>query len=294
MTRCRIAGTSSPTEAKSGKNRLSRVLVSPAQGNAFAIAFRDIADAIKLAPVWFHAGNIDVIWRFRRTVLGPFWHTLGLAAFVLVIGTVWSVMLRQDPVSFFRYISVSLIVWTLIATMITEGSGIIIAGQSTALSMRYPYVAFAFAHVWRALLLFAHHFVLYFAILVFTLFSPGWTVLLALPGLVLVAANGVWMSLLVGMLSLRRRDLIPAVASGMQIMMFVTPIFWPKDLLGSELAFAADFNPFYHLVKIVRDPLLGTVPPIVTWIWVIGTLIAGSTFTLWFYGRYRNRLPYWY
>jgi ABC-type polysaccharide/polyol phosphate export permease len=160
--------------------------------------------------------------------------------------------------------------------------------------MRFPYIAFAFSHVWRCVLLFAHHFVLYLLVTLGTWHGPGWAVLLALPGLALVLANGLWMSLLVGMLALRRRDAMPAVAAAMQIMMFVTPVFWPKDLLGPNLAFAADFNPFYHLVRVMRDPLLGVVPPVESWAWVGGTLAVGTTLTLWVYGRWRDRMPFWY
>jgi ABC-type polysaccharide/polyol phosphate export permease len=80
----------------------------------------------------------------------------------------------------------------------------------------------------------------------------------------------------------------------MQIMMFVTPVFWPKELLGPRLAAAAELNPFYHLVRILRDPLLGTVPPLTSWLWASGTLVLGGALTFWLYGRVRNRLPYWY
>jgi ABC-2 type transport system permease protein len=272
----------------------AKVVILPSPGSPFAISFRDLEEAIRVAPVWLHAGWIDVVWRFRRTRLGPFWHTLGLAAFVLVMGVVWSTILHQDPYQYFRYVTVSMLVWGLIASFITEGTSILVSGQATALSIRFPYVAFAFAHVWRALLLFAHHFVFYFFVLIITWFSPGWTVFLAIPGLLLLAANGVWMSLLVGMLCLRWRDLIPATFSGMQIAIFVTPVFWPKELLGPKLAFAAELNPLYHLVQIMRDPLLGNVPPLEHWLWALSTLVIGSVVTLWFYGCKRDRMPYWY
>ncbi len=247
-----------------------------------------------MAPVWLHGGWIDVVWRFRRTRLGAFWHTLSLGAFVLVMGIVWSAILKQDPTSYFRYVGVNLIVWTLVASMITEGAGILIAGQSTALSMRYPYPAFALAHVWRALLLFAHHFVLYVAIAIGTGLILGPATLMAVPALLLIAANGVWMGLLVGMACLKMRDLQPAISSAMQILMFVTPVFWPPDLLGPQFAFVADLNPFYHLVRILRDPLLGAVPPVWSWLWVFATLLVGCVVTFWVYGRNRNRLAYWY
>lgn len=290
MTFLETAATSRIMSTKAN----TRVVVLPAPGSPFAVACRDLGEAARLAPVWLHAGWIDVVWRFRRTRIGAFWHTLSLAAFVLVMGVVWSTILHQDPYHYFRYVTVSMIVWSLIASFITEGTGVLVAGQATALSMRFPYVAFAFAHVWRALLLFAHHFVFYIVVLVGTLFSPGWAIFFAIPALLLLIANGVWMSLLAGIICLRWRDLIPAIFSAMQIAIFVTPVFWPKEMLGPKLAFAADFNPLFHLVLILRDPLLGTVPPLESWLWASVTLIVGSVVTLWVYGKQRDRMPYWY
>jgi ABC-2 type transport system permease protein len=274
--------------------REARQVELPSPGGPFAVALLDLNEALRLAPVWLHSGWIDVVWKFRRTRIGPFWYTLGLAAFVLTMGTIWGFILRQDPAEYFRYVTTSLIVWTLIASLITEGAGVLVAGQATALSMRFPFVAFACAHVWRAVLLFAHHFVLYVAVMVFTFHSPGWPVLLAPIGLVLIVANGVWISLLIGMICLRWRDLGPATSTAMQIMLFVTPVFWSPQMLGPELALAAELNPLFHLIRVVRDPLLGNVPPVESWIWVLGTLVVGMVVTLWAYGRFRDRMPYWY
>lgn len=278
------------TPTKAGE----RIVILPAPGNPFAIAIRDLGEAMRLSPVWLHSGWIDVVWRFRRTRLGPFWHTLGLAAFVLVMGVLWSAILHQDPFQYFRYVTVSLIVWGLIASFVTEGTGILIAGQATALSMKFPFIAFAFAHIWRALLLFVHYFAFYVVVMVGTLHSPGWTVLLALPALLLLTFNGIWMSLLIGIACLRWRDLVPATQAAMQIAIFATPVYWPKEMLGPRLAFAADYNPLFHLVLILRDPLLGTAPPLASWIWASITFVVGSLATMWLYGRNRDHLPYWY
>jgi ABC-2 type transport system permease protein len=272
----------------------SKSVILPAPGGPFVVALRDLDEALRLAPVWIHGGWIDVVWRFRRTKIGPFWHTLGLAAFVLVMGVIWSSVLHQDPFHYFRYVTVSLIVWGLIASFITEGTGILVAGQATTLSMRFPYVAFALAHVWRALLLFAHYFVFYIVVMIGTMYPPGWVGLLAIPALLVLAVNGVWMSLLAGILCLRWRDLVPATHSAMQIAIFATPVYWSKEMLGPKLAIAADYNPLFHLVRILRDPLLGTAPPLESWIWASVTLAIGLTGTFWIYGWKRDRLPYWY
>jgi len=294
MTFWKLAATSLNMTKDMNTTSSTKAVVLPSPGSPFAVSLNELGEAMRLAPVWLHAGWIDVVWRFRRTKIGPFWHTLNLAAFVLVMGVIWSTILHQDAFQYFRYVTASMIVWGLIASFITDATSILVAGQSTALSMRFPFVAFACAHVWRSLILFAHHFVFYIAVIAFTLYSPGWSVFYAVPGLVLIVANGVWMSLLSGIVCLRWRDLIPAIASAMQIAIFVTPVFWPKDMLGPRLSFAADFNPLYHLVRIMRDPLLGVTPPLVSWLWVLGTLVLGSTITFWIYGKQRDRMPYWY
>jgi ABC-2 type transport system permease protein len=275
-------------------NASSKPVVLPAPGTPFQIAWYDIKEAVRLAPVWLHSGWINVVWRYRRTRLGPFWHTLGLATFILVMGTIWSTLLHQSPVHYFRYVTTSLIVWGLIASFITEGTGVLVAGQSTVQNMRFPVIAFSLSHVWRAFLLFCHQFVFYIIMMAGTLFWPGWSVLLAIPGLLLLLANGIWMSLLSGMISLRWRDAALATASAMQIAIFVTPVFWPKEMLGPRLGMAADFNPLYHLVMVMRGPLLGTPPSLADWIWAVCTLVIGSLVTLWVYGRNRDRIPYWY
>ena len=267
---------------------------TPILGSAWSVVRRDTVEAFRFAPFWLHEGYVDIVSKFRRTVLGPFWHTLGMGVFVFVIGIIWSAVLSQDPEPYFRYICSGMIVWALIASFVTDGASILILGQQTALSVRYPYIAFAFGHVWRALLLFCHYFVLYIVVMIGTLHPPEWAILWAILGLILLLANGIWISMLIGMLSLRRRDIVPATAAFMSIMIFVTPVFWTKNRLGPDLAFAADFNPLYHLILIVRDPLLGNVPMGVSWAWACGTLVIGSTISVWFYGRYRNRFAYWY
>jgi ABC-type polysaccharide/polyol phosphate export permease len=282
------------TDKETSDKKSSAYSVSPPSGGAFAVALGDIRAAARMAPMWIHTGWIGVVWRYRRTRLGPFWHTLSLAAFVIVMGVIWSKALNADPVQHFRYVGTSLIVWSLIASQITGATSIIISEKSTALSMRTPYIAFALKHVWSSLLLFAHHMILYVAIMVGSLKFPGWSLLLLAPALLLILANGVWMSLIVGMICLSKRDFIPMISSAMQIMMFVTPIFWTKDRFGAEIARMTDFNPLYHFVSILRMPMLGNIPPLDSWLWSIGTLAVGSWVTSWIYGRYRDRLAYWY
>src|SRR5713101_6402795 len=54
-----------------------------------------------------------------------------------------------------------------------------------------------------------------------------------------------------------------------------------------------DLNPLYHFVEIVRAPLLGEVPAVMTWIAVAIITVVGWGVTFVFFDRFRKRIAYW-
>src|SRR5260370_760185 len=77
-----------------------------------------------------------------------------------------------------------------------------------------------------------------------------------IPGWVLIGINGVWISILLGMVSPRFRDVPPIVASFLQVLFFLTPLIWPPELLGQWHPIAT-FTPLFAAVDVVRAPLIG-------------------------------------
>jgi ABC-type polysaccharide/polyol phosphate export permease len=73
----------------------------------------------------------------------------------------------------------------------------------------------------------------------------------------------------------RFRDLAQVIASILQVMFFFTPIFWvPGGQLSRPILVEA--NPFYHLLQLLRAPLLGELPTALNWqVSVAVTVVAG-------------------
>jgi ABC-type polysaccharide/polyol phosphate export permease len=82
------------------------------------------------------------------------------------------------------------------------------------------------------------------------------------------------------------------IANVLQVVFFLTPIFWSPETLPNRPAFVL-FNPLYHLIEIVRAPLLGEVAPLVSWGLCVGMALAGLGFTAWLYRRAHARIAYW-
>jgi ABC-2 type transport system permease protein len=121
---------------------------------------------------------------------------------------------------------------------------------------------------------------------------PGWALLLAVPAVVVLCLNGLWVGLLLGLLSARFRDVPQIVANAIQVVFFLTPIIWQPDLLPRH-ALVLTFNPFFYAVELVRAPLLGTAPPLRSWLVVLAVTFVGTAITLAMYTRFRCRIAYW-
>ena len=96
--------------------------------------------------------------------------------------------------------------------------------------MPLPYSVHALRTVFRNAVVAAHNLPLIVVVFVIFGVQPGWGALWAILGLLLLAINVFWGSLLLGLLCARFRDIPPIVASVMQIAFFLTPVIWKPEM----------------------------------------------------------------
>ena len=260
--------------------------------DSFRRALTDLASGLALWPLWGRLGWYDILQRYRRSILGPFWLTLSMAIMVIALGVLYAELFNTQIHDFLPFLCVGLLVWNFISSFLTEGGTLFTGAESHIKQIRLPYSVYVYRSSWSKLIIFAHNFVIYLGVLGYFEIWPGAVALLAVPGLLLLLINGALASLYVGMLSARFRDVPQLINSVVQIIFFITPIMWKPELLQTR-TYITDFNPFFHLLEIVRAPLLGGVPAtenylVVLLITVINVVIVGAFFT-----RFRARIAYW-
>jgi ABC-type polysaccharide/polyol phosphate export permease len=258
-------------------------------------ASQDLVRGLLRTELWGRLGWLDVKRRYRRTLLGPFWTSISLALYVGSVGIVGAGLWRQNIHEYLPFLVSGMIAWFLVSTIINESCALLVSGHALFRNARFDYSILAYALIWRNFIVFFHNLVVY--VFIVGLLNPGLfsvTALLAIPGAILIAVNGVWVALLCGMLCLRFRDVAPLVNSIMQIAMLITPIFWPPaSLEDSRRLIFVDTNPLYHLIDIVRAPLLGDVPRGISYAVVLLITACGWTLTYRLFGHFRKRIAYW-
>ena len=259
----------------------------------FAFALFDIIEGARLTHLWGRLGWQDIRLRYRRSTLGPFWITISMGILIAVLGTLYGGLFRVSVPNYVPYLTLGFVVWTLVNGLITDGCTAFVSASSIIQQARLPLTVHVYRVVWRNLIIFFHNAVIFVGVAIIFSVEPGWTGLLAIPGMALLCLSGVWGGVLLGAFAARFRDVPPLIASIVRIAFFVTPIIWMPELLPKRAVMPLNLNPFYHVLEVVRGPLLGEVPSLVSWLTMIGITLVGGIATFALYVRFRWRIAYW-
>lgn len=260
--------------------------------NLPAMALADLWLGLRRHELWLTFAVHEIKQRFRRSTLGPFWLTLSMGIMIGALGIVFSQLLNQDLRTFLPYLGTGIIFWTLITSVINEGCTVFVLGEGYIRNVPMPLSSHFYRMFARNMLIWAHNMVIYLILLAVFGIPVDLSILLVIPGLAIFLLNLAWMGMIAAILSTRYRDIPQVIASLLQVVFFVTPIMWTVESLPKRMAFV-HLNPFYHMLEIVRAPLLGIAPSDMSWLVSIAMLLIGFPAAVLLYRRAYPRIPYW-
>ncbi len=237
----------------------------------------------------------DVRQAYRRSAVGPFWITGGMAIQIVTMGLVFGLIFKSNVQEYLPFLSVSIILWGFISNGLTEGCLSFINGEAMIRQLKLPIYVHVVRTVWKNLLTLAHNVVILPFVFIVLGHSITWTAVLALPAMVLVVLSMGWMGAVLGFYSARFRDLPPIMTSLVTVAFYLTPVMWYPSLIGNnQLAHVLlGFNPLYHLMQIVRLPLLGDLPTLENWFVAISFAMIGALLTFLMLRKTQNKIAYW-
>ena len=255
-------------------------------------AIADLLEGLRKYDIWITFAAHEIRQRFRRSLLGPFWLTLSMGIMVGALGLVFSTLFGQDISQTLPYIAVGLIFWGLLTSAINEGTAAFIGNENFIRNVPLPISIHFYRMMARNLIVWAFNMAIYLVVLVWFRVVPGWQIVLFIPGFALFIVNISWMGLAAGILSTRYRDIPQVIANVVQVVFFVTPVFWSAATLPKRPSFV-EWNPFFHMLELVRAPLLGHDIAGTSWLLMVAFAIVGLAGTAYLYRRAYARIAYW-
>ncbi len=261
----------------------------------FQLALTDVRDGIRLWRLSWTLGLSDIKLRYRGSALGPFWLTLSTAIMIASMGVLYSYLFHVKIHNYLPYITVSIVFWNYLNTLITDGCNCFIQAESLIRGTRMPFTVHALRSVVRNTIVLAHNLIVIVGVFVIMRLPVSWEALWAVPALMLWLVDAYALSLLLGAFCARFRDVPQIVMALLQVVFFITPIMWYAKVVEShpKADLLIRFNPFYYMLEIVRAPLLGRPVPVDV---VLKALIVSTgifAITAFGFARTRGRIAYW-
>jgi ABC-type polysaccharide/polyol phosphate export permease len=256
------------------------------------IGLRDLREALARFPLALYFAWSDTRARYKRSVLGPFWLVLNTTIGVVGLGFVWSALLKAQKSEFIPLLTVGLVVWQMLSGCLSEAPAIYYRQSSQIKDINLPSFFISLQVVLRQLINAGHNFIV--VALIFIIY-PGHislTAFLAIPGLIIVVMNLLWVTQVLGYIGARYRDVEPLIVAFLPILFFVSPVIYSAKQLGDLQPFLL-FNPLAYWVGLIRDPIMGQIPGLGAYAYALAITVAGWLLALWTTSRKRHRLPYW-
>jgi ABC-type polysaccharide/polyol phosphate export permease len=224
-------------------------------------AFRDVLRSARLWHIWVRLGLQDVRHKFRRSTVGPAWIFLNLGVLIGAIGIIYGRLLQQDQHQFIPYLTAGLIIWQYLTSSISEGAHAFVNSEGYIKQISLPIYVYIFRCAVNVAVTGAISFSVFVIVAVVYRVPIGAGTLWALPGLIILMSCTLCLICVLAHLHARFRDIAPMASVAMQMALYVTPIMFPADLIRQRgLAWVVDLNPLFHLVEIVRRPLVAAQP----------------------------------
>jgi lipopolysaccharide transport system permease protein len=206
----------------------------------------------------------DFVAQYKQTILGPLWHIIQPLFTTILFTLVFSRMAKistEDlpPVLFYM---ANLTCWNYFAECLNRSSGTFINNASIFGKVYFPRLCVPVSVVISNMIKFGIQFALFLAIMAFYYgkgesFHVNALVLLT-PVLVLImAALGLGVGIIVSALTIRYRDLQVLITFGVQLLMYATPVIYPLSTVSEKYRWLVLANPMSAIVETFRHAFLG-------------------------------------
>jgi len=253
---------------------------------------QDLTQTFSLTGLIFHLAVGDTRARYRRSIIGPWWLTLGTGIGVLGLGVVWSSLLKQDPSELIPKLTIGLILWQFLASCIGESPSLFVRQALIIRNFDLPYFIHPVQLLLRQIINLAHNALI--LLIVSLLFPNSFSYLsvFGMFGFILVIVNMFWVIIILGIIGARFRDIEPLIQSLMPLLFFVTPVIYEPSRLGlNEMVIW--FNPLTYFIEIVRAPFFGHIPPLSVYVICSVIMIAGWSVALLLFKQRSTKLSFW-
>ncbi|MDR7666377.1 ABC transporter permease [Methanosarcina sp. Z-7115] len=200
--------------------------------------------------------------RYKQTILGASWALLQPFFTMIVFTLIFSglAQMPSDGVPYPLFSYSGLLLWTYFSNALSQSSNSLVDNASLLSKVYMPRIFIPTAPCLSGLVDYGIAMSILVVMMIYYRFVPGITILL-LPFIVLMTfllASGIgyWLS----SICVKYRDVKFVLPFFIQLLLFVSPVIYPANIVGENLQWLLYLNPMTGLIGAHRACLLGHIP----------------------------------
>ncbi len=204
----------------------------------------------------------DIKTRYRRSILGLLWTLLNPLLTMIVLTIVFSTFFKVSITNFPVYLLAGQTVFSFFSESTMNAMNSIISGSSLIKKVYIPKYLFPLSKVLSCLVNFIASLLALIIVMIFTGVRVSPSLLLVILPMFYAFLFAFGLGLILSTVAMLFRDMIHFYGILVTLWMYVTPIFYPIDMLPNNVRLLVQLNPLTNIVEYVRIiTLYGSVPP---------------------------------
>ena len=229
----------------------------------------------------------DFKTKYRRSVLGVLWSLLNPLMIMTVQYLVFSTLFRFDIPNYSVYILSGIVIFNYMSEATSQAMTCIVQNASLINKVYMPKYIYPFSRVLSSGVNFLFSLIALYIVIIISGMKITYHhfALLYGVGCLFVFICGVALFLASLMVFFRDTQFLYSIV--LTIWTYITPIFYPENILPPSMKVVMEFNPMYHFIRFIRVIILNNgFPDLLAWVYcalfaiislVIGTIVFRKT-----------------
>ena len=211
----------------------------------------------------------DVVTIYKQTILGPLWYLIQplftMVIYTVIFNKVAGISTGEVPAYLFNLAGI--VTWNYFSQSLTATSDTFTANQNIFGKVYFPRIIMPLSVIVSNLLKYGIQMLIFIGFYLYFIFAQDVSIqpnisIIFLPVLILVMALiGLGLGMIFSSMVTKYRDLKFLLNFGIQLVMYLSAVFYPLSLVGEKmpkLAWVINYNPMAHIIETSRYMLLGS------------------------------------
>ena len=205
----------------------------------------------------------DIKVRYKQTAIGILWAVLQPFLMMVIFSVVFGKLAKipSNDIPYPVFVFAGLLFWNYFSTAITGASNVLVEQENMIKKIYFPRLILPISSSLTPLVDFCIAFIVLIGLMIYYRYMPNIIGIITIPLLLIftfISASGIGFFL--SAINVKYRDIRHALPFFIQILLFITPVIYPANIIDVKYQWLLALNPMTGIIEAVRSLLFQNTP----------------------------------